>query len=52
MTWASRTLGAPWLGRAGHTSVIDAASAIYVIGGYATGDKLVNDVQVGTDGGA
>jgi hypothetical protein len=42
---------APWAGRHGHTSVIDAAGAIYVIGG--TNDTTYfNDVLVSTDGGA
>jgi hypothetical protein len=26
---------APWAARSGHTSVVDAAGAIYVIGGYS-----------------
>ncbi len=34
MTWTSRTTSAPWAARARHASVIDAAGAIYVIGGY------------------
>ena len=46
---------APWAGRFGHTSVIDAAGAIYVIGGdgstYNT-PTIFNDVWVSTDGGA
>ncbi len=38
-------------GRLGHTSVIDASGAIYVIGGE--GDNIYfNDVWVITDGGA
>jgi hypothetical protein len=46
---------APWAGRYGHTSVIDAAGAIYVIGGtnYGTyGTTHFNDMWVSTDGGA
>ncbi len=42
---------APWAGRQGHTTVIDAAGAIYVIGGY-DGTTDYNDVWVSTDGGA
>ncbi len=38
VTWTSRTLSAEWAARSGHTSVIDAAGAIYVIGGGGTGD--------------
>jgi hypothetical protein len=41
---------APWAGRAHHTSVIDAAGAIYVIGGHDSSTYL-NDVWVSTDGG-
>jgi hypothetical protein len=41
---------AQWAARSGHTSVIDAAGAIYVIGGYD--GKYLADVWVSTDGGA
>jgi hypothetical protein len=42
---------APWAGRSGHTSVIDARTrAIYVIGG--TDGTYFNDVWASTDGGA
>ena len=51
VTWTSRTLSAPWAARAGHTSAIDAAGAIYVIGGGSYG-VFYNDVWVTTDGGA
>ncbi len=51
MTWTSRTLSAPWAARAGHTTVIDAAGAIYVIGG-TNGATNYRDVYVSTDGGA
>jgi hypothetical protein len=37
VTWTSRTTRAPWAGRQGHTSVVDAAGAIYVIGGAGNG---------------
>ena len=45
VTWTSRTLSAQWAARSGHTTVIDAAGAIYVIGGGGFQD-------VWTDGGA
>jgi hypothetical protein len=50
----SRTLTAQWAARSGHTSVIDAAGAIYVIGGYSYSDSgySFQDVWVSTDGGA
>ncbi len=53
LSWTSRTLAAPWAGRVGHASVIDAAGAIYVIGGlggkdpdniYSGGTTNFNDV--------
>ena len=50
-TWTSRTLKAEWAARVGHTSVIDAAGAIYVIGGW-NGRVSYNDVWVSTNGGA
>jgi hypothetical protein len=50
VTWTNRTLKAEWAGREGHTSVIDAAGAIYVIGGCNPG--YLQDVWVSTDGGA
>ncbi len=47
---------APWASRVGHTTVIDAAGAIYVIGGQSgdggDGTIWLNDVWVSTDGGA
>ncbi len=46
ISWTSRTLA-----RASHTSVVDAAGAIYVIGG-ANGDTFYQDVWVSADGGA
>ncbi len=54
VTWTSRTTSAPWAARTGHTSVVDAAGAIYVIGGgyYADGWIFYQDVWVSTDGGA
>ncbi len=50
VTWTSRTTSAPWAGRFGHTSVIDAAGAIYVLGGI--GMRNFQDVWASTDGGA
>ena len=54
ITWTSRTLAAPWAARDWHTSVIDAAGAIYVIGGYTGlgGTGFFQDGWVSTDGGA
>jgi hypothetical protein len=51
-TWTSRTTSAQWAGRRGHSIVIDAAGAIYVIGGQGSGGIDYNDVWVSTDGGA
>jgi hypothetical protein len=51
VTWTSRTPSASWAARYGHTSVIDAAGAIYVIGGNS-GTTYYKDVWVSTDGGA
>jgi hypothetical protein len=50
VTWTSRTANAPWAARSAHSSVIDAAGAIYVIGGYS--GMNFNDVWASTDGGA
>jgi hypothetical protein len=50
ITWTSRTTSAPWAARNGHTSVVDAAGAIYVIGGYS--GTSYRDVWASTDGGA
>jgi hypothetical protein len=52
ITWTSRTLKAGWAARASHTSVIDAAGAIYVIGGGGITGTYLNDVWVSADGGA
>jgi hypothetical protein len=51
-TFSSRTLKAEWAARNSHTSVIDAAGAIYVIGGWSIGGTRFNDVWASTDGGA
>ena len=50
VTFTSRTTSAPWAARWHHESVIDAAGAIYVIGGAGT--TYYKDVWVSTDGGA
>ncbi len=50
-TFSSRTLKARWDARYGHTSAVDAAGAIYVIGGVGGGTRY-NDVWASTDGGA
>ena len=50
-TFSNRTLQAGWAARSEHTSVIDAAGAIYVIGG-SSGTTYYKDVWVSTDGGA
>ncbi len=42
---------APWAAREGHTSVIDATGAIYVLGGF-NGGLFYHDVWVSTDKGA
>ena len=51
VTWTTRTTSAQWAARYGHTSVIDAAGAIYVLGGF-NGGTTFQDVWVSTDGGA
>jgi hypothetical protein len=54
-TWALVVDDAPWAGRISHSSAIDAAGAIYVIGGYelVNGDVTIfQDVWASTDGGA
>ena len=51
VTFTNRTTSAPWGNRVFHTSVIDAAGTIYVIGGDG-GDAIYQDVWASTDGGA
>ncbi len=53
-SWTNRTTNAQWAARSGHTSVVDAAGAIYVIGGEGSGgtNTYYRDVWVSTDGGA
>ncbi len=50
VTWTCRTASAPWAARYGHTTVVGAAGAIYVIGGVGS-DTFYQDVWVSTDGG-
>ncbi len=50
MTWKRLVASAPWAARVGLKTVIDAAGAIYVLGGYNS--SYFNDVWVSTDGGA
>ncbi len=56
VTWTNRTTSAQWAARTAHTSVVDAAGAIYVIGGFtgegSGGSILYQDVWASTDGGA
>ncbi len=54
VTWTSRTAKAQWSARESHTSVIDVAGAIYVIGGLGGGygHILYEEVWASTDGGA
>jgi hypothetical protein len=51
VTWTSRTTSAPWAARFGHTSVVDAAGAIYVVGGMSA-STFFNDVWISTNAGA
>ena len=51
--WTLVIDGAPWAARYWHTSVVDAAGAIYVLGGYDRfGRTTYRDVWASTDGGA
>jgi len=50
-TWKLLIASAPWDARHSHTSAIDAAGAIYVIGGRGGTDTLYNDAWMSTDGG-
>ncbi len=50
--WRSRTMTAPWAARWFHTTVVDAAGTIYVIGGRTSGGNYFHDVWASTDGGA
>ncbi len=50
-TWTLVIASAPWAARYSHTTVIDGAGAIYVIGGSG-GTTNYKDVWKSTDGGA
>jgi hypothetical protein len=50
-TWTSSTANALWAARDSHTTVVDAAGAIYVMGGNS-GTSYLNDVWVSKDKGA
>ena len=50
VTWTCVVASAPWAARLGHTSVIDAGGAIYVIGGE--GRSVLDDVWASATGGA
>ncbi len=57
VTWTSVTTSAPWAARWYHTSVVDAAGAIYVLGGLSLKVKggtasYLQDVWASADGGA
>jgi hypothetical protein len=52
VTWTLVIASAPWGSRYWHTTVIDAAGAIYVIGGFGSGRGYLHDVWASTDGGA
>ncbi len=52
VTWTLLIASAPWARRYRHTSVVDAAGAIFVIGGLGDGFTYCQDVWASTDGGA
>ena len=55
VSWTGRTTSAQWGVRFGHTTVIDAAGAVYVIGGYGyyNGNYThLSDVWASSDRGA
>ncbi len=55
VSWTGRTTSAQWGVRFGHTTVIDAAGAVYVIGGfgYHNGNYThLSDVWASSDRGA
>jgi hypothetical protein len=52
VTWTCRTAKAGWAARFYHTTVVDAAGAIYVLGGMDGSSTNFDDVWASTDGGA
>ena len=50
-TWKLVAGDAPWAARAGHTTVIDAASTMFLMGGI-DGQKAYNDVWQSSGAGA
>ncbi len=57
VTWRLVITSAPWAARGAHTSVIDSAGTIYVIGGIigigiGGNSTCLNDVWISADGGA
>ncbi len=54
-TWGLVTGDAPWAARIAHSTVIDAAGTMYLMGGFngqIPGEKLYNDVWQSTGAGA
>jgi hypothetical protein len=51
VTWSLVTSNVPWAARFGHTTVIDAAGTMYLIGGFDDATNL-NDVWQSPDKGA
>jgi hypothetical protein len=52
VTFTLVVASAPWADRDSHTTVIDSAGAIYLIGGSGGDDTFYHDVWVSTDTGA
>jgi hypothetical protein len=52
VTWSLVTSNAPWAARELYTTVIDAAGAIYLIGGEGCATRYCDDVWVSADKGA
>ena len=51
VTWSMAAVFTPWAARSGHTTVIDAAGTMYLIGGNGDYGNL-NDVWSSADKGA
>ncbi len=52
VTWSLVTSNAPWAGRHSHTTVIDAAGTMYLIGGFGGATGNLNDVWSSANKGA